>query len=267
MKNTVGCLFCLTLIFLGQYVQPPTIRAEVNESSRIRELLKAEPELILDVLRDHPLELVEILEQAVLTKREHDRRVQEQADMATLREPKISLDRPMRGNPDASITIVEYSDFLCPYCSTATATVKELMTRHEGSVRLIFKHLPLNPVSRELALAFEALALQDQEAAWALHDMLFERQGDVRMDFERIVSDFVQESGADAERFSEDRKRPEIAAMVEEDMEEARRFGFNGTPMFVINGIAVRGAVPLQEFQRIIDQAASSTRVPEAQSR
>ncbi len=266
MKNTIGCLFCLTLIVLGQYVHPPTLRAEVNESSRIRELLKAEPELILDVLRDHPLELVEILEQAVLAKREHDRRVQEQADLATLREPKISSDRPIRGNPDASITIVEYSDFLCPYCSTATATVKELMTGHEGSVRLIFKHLPLNPISRELALAFEALALQDQEAAWALHDMLFERQGDVRMDFERIVSDFVQESGADVERFSEDRKRPEIAAMVEEDMEEARRFGFNGTPMFVINGIAVRGAVPLQEFQRIIEQAASITRVPEVQS-
>lgn len=255
----------LGLLFFWGCAQSGAVRPEADVQAQARDLLKAEPELILGVLREHPLEFVGILEQAVLAKREHEQKVQEQADLATPRNPEISETRPMRGNSGAAITIVEYSDFLCPYCSTATATIKELMAENDGSVRLVFKHFPLNPVSRELALAFEALALQNQESAWRLHDLLFERQGEARADFERMLTEFVRDSGADGERFAADRKSPEVADLVDNDMEEARRFGFNGTPMFLINGIPVRGAVPLREFQRVMELARSKSAAPATQ--
>ncbi|HDQ41383.1 MAG TPA: disulfide bond formation protein DsbA [Desulfonatronum sp.] len=258
MKRVLLCFFILSVLWCS--VQSGNVGADADVHAQIREMLKAEPALILDVLRDHPLEFVEILEQAVLARQEHDRRKQEQADMATPRDPEIFPGRPMRGNPDAPVTIVEYSDFLCPYCSVAAATVKELMAKDDDSVRLVFKHLPLNPLSRELALAFEAAALQDPKAAWVLHDMLYERQKDVQKDYERVLNDFVQKSGVNQQRFFADRKNPELVALLEKDMEEARRFGFKGTPMFLINGIAVRGAVPLQEFERVIELVQSKFR-------
>ncbi len=224
--------------------------------SEIQALLKAHPELVLDVLRDNPAELVEILEQAVMAKREADQRRQEQADLAMVRNPEVSFKRPIRGNPDATVTIVEYSDFQCPYCSQATETVKRLMVLDQaGELRLVFKHLPLNPVSHELALAFEAAALQSHDTAWELHDRLFEQQGRLRGGAEAVLQEIVAELGLDPERFAEDRKRPELAELIQADMEEARKFGFSGTPMFLVNGMPLRGAVPLSEFQRVIELA------------
>lgn len=224
--------------------------------SEVRELLAAHPELVLDVLRDNPLDFLEILEQAVMAKREADQLRQEQADLAVERNPAVSLERPIRGNPEAALTIVEYSDFQCPYCSQATETVKRLMALDQaGELRLVFKHLPLNPVSHELALAYEAAALQSHEAAWKLHDRLFEEQDRLRGGAEAVLQEIVAELGIDPERFAEDRKRPELVELIQADMDEARKFGFSGTPMFLVNGIPLRGAVPLSEFQRVIELA------------
>lgn len=255
MKHGIMCLVLLGTFFFSGCVRTGTAQVEADLENRVRELLKAEPELILDVFRNHPVQFIEVLEQALLAKREHDRLEQEQADLAVRHSPLISADRPVRGNPDAPVTIVEYSDFLCPYCSSAAATIEDLMDRQEGEVRLVFKHLPLNPVSLELALAFEALALQDHAAAWKFHDAVFSRQGEARSDYETLIAQIVRETGVNPERFAADRRSPEVAALLEKDREEARRFGFNGTPMFMVNGIAVRGAVPLREFERVVELA------------
>ncbi|PTN37570.1 thioredoxin domain-containing protein [Desulfonatronum sp. SC1] len=252
--------FVPALAFVSCWLAPQAVDARDTAGSiapsEVRELLAAHPELVLDVLRDNPVELVEILEQAVMAKREADQRRQEQADLAMERNPEVSSDRPIRGNPDAAVTIVEYSDFLCPYCSQATETVKRLMALDQaGELRLMFKHLPLNPVSHELALAYEAAALQSHEAAWELHDRLFEQQGRLRGGAEALLQEIVAELGIDPERFTEDRKRPELVELIQADMDEARKFGFSGTPMFLVNGIPLRGAVPLSEFQRVIELA------------
>lgn len=259
MRHAPLGLVLFILFFLWGCTQPGVVRSNAEIHAQIREALRAEPELVLDVLRDYPMEFVAILEKAVLAKREHDLRQQEQADLAILREAKVDPRRPMRGKTDASVTIVTYSDFLCPYCSSAAATIEELMAGRAGQVRLVFKHLPLNPVSRELAKAFEALALQDPEAAWKLHDEIFSRQSEVRADHKRFLIDFVQKISLDPVRFAADRQSPAVAALVDEDMEEARRFGFSGTPMFLVNGIPVRGAVPLKEFHRVLEMTESKS--------
>ncbi|WP_052813294.1 DsbA family protein [Desulfonatronum thioautotrophicum] len=256
-------VFLFLVVALLGWVRPDTAHSDTSEQPEerlmLQELLSAHPDLILDVLRDHPLELIEILEQAVAIKREADQRRQEQADLAMDRHPAISLERPIRGNPDAPVTIVEYSDFLCPYCSQATETVKHLMAREQnGRLRLVFKHLPLNPISHELALAFEAVALQSHEAAWELHNRLFQQQGRLRGGGAEIVlQEIISGLDIDPEQFAADRRHPELAGVIQADMEEARRFGFSGTPMFLVNGIPLRGAVPMSEFQRVIELAMS----------
>lgn len=262
MINTLPRFFCIFALALVFCCWPAPQAVDAREaagavaSDELRELLAAHPELVLDVLRDNPVELMEILEQAVMAKREADQRRQEQADLAMERNPEISDQRPIRGNPEAALTIVEYSDFQCPYCSQATETVKRLMALDQaGELRLVFKHLPLNPVSQELALAYEAAALQSHEAAWELHDRLFEQQARLRGGAEAVLLEIVADLGLDPERFAEDRKRPELAGLIQADMEEARKFGFSGTPMFLVNGIPLRGAVPLAEFQRVIELA------------
>ncbi|TVQ97704.1 MAG: DsbA family protein [Desulfovibrionales bacterium] len=256
-------VFLLLFVALLCWVRPDIAHSgtsgQPEEPLILQELLRAHPDLVLDVLRDHPLELIEILEQAVAIKREADQRRQEQADLAMDRHPVISPDRPIRGNPDAPVTIVEYSDFLCPYCSQATETVKHLMAQdQDGRFRLVFKHLPLNPVSHELALAFEAVALQNHEAAWKLHGQLFQQQGRLRGGGAEIVlQEIIAGLDIDTEQFAVDRRRQELAGVIQADMEEARRFGFTGTPMFLVNGIPLRGAVPMSEFQRVIELAMS----------
>lgn len=257
-------LFLMALAILICWAQPGPAHSQADprdlSPADLRELLTAHPELVLDVLRENSLELLDILEQGVMAKRELERRKQEEADLATERNPQISEDRPIRGNPDAPITIVEYSDFLCPYCSQATATVKDLLAADEsGQLRLVFKHLPLNPVSQELALAYEAVARQSHEAAWRLHDLFFERQAQLRNDHEAVVNSIVADLGIDMQQFAADRADSATAEQIREDMEEARGFGFSGTPMFLINGIPVRGAVPIHEFQRIVDLAGAKS--------
>lgn len=251
MKSFFFLIVIGFMAFGGKGLQP--VMAGTDSRSDLRELLQAEPDLILDVLRDHPIELMEILEKALIAKREHDRLLQEQADLNARHDPRIFPDRPVRGNPDAPITIVEYSDFLCPFCSTAAGTIKELMESEGDAVRLVYKHHPLNPVSRELALSFEALALQDHEAAWQLHDALFARQAEVRADYEKVLADVVSQTGVDQGRFAADRSSQDVQDLLKKDLDEARRFGFSGAPMFLVNGVPLRGAVPLHEFQRVIE--------------
>lgn len=263
MNRILQGFFVLAIAALFGISQPGEAHSQTDVQaetrSHIQETLAAHPDLILDVLREHPVELVEILEQAIQAKRAADQQKQEEDDLARRREPEISANRPMRGNPAAEITIVEYSDFQCPYCSTAAANLKDLMSGPDGdNIRLVFKHLPLNPVSRDLAMAFEAVALQDAEAAWKLHDALFSDQQELRNGTEDVLNSVIGELDIDLERFARDRESEELAALIQQDMEEARKFGFSGTPMFLVNGIPVRGAVPVQEFERVIDLARTT---------
>ncbi len=93
--------------------------------------------------------------------------------------PRVDPQRIVRGNPKAPITIVEYTEFQCPYCAYGAKVVAEVMARYEGRVRLVVKHLPLpqlHPMAIAAARHFEAVALQDAGKAWAFYDTVFANQ-------------------------------------------------------------------------------------------
>jgi protein-disulfide isomerase len=173
---------------------------------------------------------------------------------------KIDLkERPMRGNPSATVTIVEYSDFQCPFCSRAYATVEdEVMKNYADKVRLVFKHfpLPMHPWAESGALASECVRQQKPEAFWKLYDFLFKSQQDITLEnLKEKAQGVVREAGLDVGAFDNCFDNKTALPAVTADMKEAEALGVNSTPTFFINGRKLEGAVPYANFQSTINQA------------
>ena len=126
------------------------------------------------------------------------------------------------------------------------------MARHPDSVRVLFKHFALDDLSREAALVYEALAMQNPKLAFAFHDALFAAQQEVSLAGEPAVLALAVKLGANVGKLKRDMKKPELAARIDADVAEARAFGIDGTPTFLINGVSVHGAAPLEEFEDVL---------------
>jgi protein-disulfide isomerase len=139
----------------------------------------------------------------------------------------------IRGADDATVTVVEYGDFQCPYCGQAEIAIRqELETDHD--VRYVWRHLPLTDVHAPAQLAAEASeAAAAQGAFWPMHDLLLTRQDNLTgLDLMR----YANEQGLDEKRFHDDVKRHVHAARVAQDVETADVSGVSGTPTFFVNG-------------------------------
>jgi protein-disulfide isomerase len=171
----------------------------------------------------------------------------------TLR-PVVEPDRIIRGPPDAPITIVEYTDFQCPYCAAGSRTLEDLMARYGGQLRLVLKHqpLPFHPMARPAAEYFEALAMQDPDRAWAFHDRVFSGQASLAGG-ESHLRKLAGELGGDMPRLDRDRVGPLVRARLAADLQEAQRFQFDGVPAYVVNGRVIEGAQPMQTFVDVIE--------------
>lgn len=143
-------------------------------------------------------------------------------------------DAPVRGAPMAPVTIVEFSDFECPYCGAAHPILKRLLREHEGQVKLAFVHYPLTEAHpHAMPAARAAVAAGNQGKFWEMHDLLFENQGALSdEDLER----YAERVGLDLERFRRDVRSEETRRRIEQDKELGRRLGVTGTPTFFVNG-------------------------------
>ena len=175
--------------------------------------------------------------------------------------PELESGRASLGPADAKVTIVEYSDFECPYCTKGYKTIKEVLQAYPNQVRVIFKHLPLDfhPKALPAAKYFEAIAKQGAEKAYKFHDLVFESQDKLREKGEVFLKEAAKKAGADMKKVEKDIASPEVAAQVSKDTAEAQKFGMSGTPGFLINGVSLRGAYPFSEFKSIIDRHLGTT--------
>ena len=224
----------------------------------VETVLRNHPELILEVLEKKQIELAALVERGTIAKQlkaERDRRL---AELQNPKTPDIDESRPIRGNLRAPVTIVEYSDFECPYCSAASSTVREVLTTHKGTVRFIYKHNPLSfhPMAEPAARYFEAIALQDHEQAWLFHDRVFAQQ-DLLAGGEEALKAVVASLEIDRERFKNDLSSETVKQRIAKDREEAERFGFDGTPAFLVNGVSLMGNRPLEDFEDLIQLSIS----------
>ena len=171
---------------------------------------------------------------------------------------KITLkDTPAKGPKDAKVTIVEYSDFQCPYCARAHDTVSNQVLKEYGDkVRLVYKNFPLafHKWAEAAAIAGECVYDQDEAAFWKLYDYYFANQKDMTPE---NVKDKTVEAVAgtkvNKDKFGECYDGKKTLDRVKSDMAEGQSVGVTGTPAFLINGRKISGAQPYQNYKAVID--------------
>ena len=208
----------------------------------------------LEEVRDQVAELMKSL-------REREVR---QAFVADLREridvdimldpPRLSADlsgAPFRGPEDAPVTIVEFSDFQCPFCRRVQPTLTKLQETYGDKLRWSFKDLPLVSIHPEAVKAAEAARCAgDQGKFWEYRAAMFESNEVNRGVFDRTA----EEIELDEEKFAECLDSDRYTEAVKTDLREAESMGLNGTPAFLINGVLLSGAQPYERFETVIER-------------
>ena len=171
------------------------------------------------------------------------------------KKPKLDPSRAVLGSRSAKIHIIEYSDFQCPYCKKGAEVLKEVKEKYKGKIMVQFKNLPLpfHPFAMPASKVFEAIALQDAKKAYAFHDAVFASQESLGQG-DAFLFETAKKVGANVEQVKKDMNSDKVKKRIEEDMEEAKSFGIQGTPGFLVMGVAVKGAYPKEEFFSIIEK-------------
>jgi protein-disulfide isomerase/predicted small secreted protein len=162
----------------------------------------------------------------------------------------VAAEGPSRGPEKAPITIVEFSDFECPYCARGEASIAEVMKAYEGKVRLVYRDYPLPFHGHAQKAAEAAHCAGDQGQYWKMHETLFANQQALApADLTRHAATI----GLDLEKFATCLESGAKAPLVEAGRQAGEAVGVNGTPAFFINGVRLSGAQPFAEFKAVID--------------
>ena len=157
-----------------------------------------------------------------------------------------------RGAKATKVTIVEFSDFQCPFCKRAEPTVKGLLDKYGKDVALVWMNqpLPFHDHAMDAASAFQAAARQSPDKAWKLHDKMYENNTALtRPDLEK----YAGEVGLDVGKLKKEMDDPKIKDEIADDQKVATQVGATGTPTFYINGHEIVGAQDASSFEKIID--------------
>jgi protein-disulfide isomerase len=159
---------------------------------------------------------------------------------------------PIRGAVDAPVTLVEFSDFHCPFCNRAQATLKQVLERYPGKVKLVYRDFPLDRLHPQARHAAEAArCAHDQGKFWEYHDVLYANTP--RADSEDLRR-YAKQVGLDVAKFEQCVSSGVHKGAVQRDIDEGSRLGVTGTPAFFINGRPMEGAQPLEAFVRLIEE-------------
>ena len=166
-------------------------------------------------------------------------------------------DGPVRGSADAPVTIVEFSDFQCPYCVRARPALKRVRDVYGDDVRFAFRHFPLAFHQQAQKAGEAASCAGDQDRFWEMHDRLWANSSKLRP---ADLKEHASALGLDTEVFTQCLDSGRYASLVEEDAREGARLGVSGTPAFFINGRPLVGAQPFEVFARVIDDELERAR-------
>ena len=169
-------------------------------------------------------------------------------DVSIINQPQ---NLPMKGDPNAIITIIEFSDYQCPFCSRVEPTLNQLLEDYPGKIRIAFAHhpLPFHPQAENAAKAAHAAFIQGK--FWEMHDKLFSNQKSLSDDF------YIQtagELGLNIEQFKADMASQDTADFIKKCTSDAEAADLKGTPSFLINGVKFVGAQPIDRFKKVIDE-------------
>lgn len=254
MKSILLLVSALSLSFLVACA--PTAK-------QIKEAVEKDPSIVFVAIEKAPDKFMEVVQKASQLAQQKQQE-NAGANEAKAREeefknplkPAIDDARPMFGNKGAKVTIVEYTDFECPYCSRGAQTIKQVLSQYPKDVRVLIKHLPLDfhPKALPAAKYFEALRMQSNDLALKFHDEMFTNQETMKSKGEDYMKSVAKKLGANMPQLSKNLSDEKIQQIIAADTEEAKKFGISGTPGFIINGVSLKGAYPAEEFKKIIDK-------------
>lgn len=163
---------------------------------------------------------------------------------------------PVMGEKDAPVTIVEFSDFQCPYCAKAAETVDQIKKDYGKKVKVVFKQFPLPFHSQAKQAASAALCAWEQkpEYFWKMHDELFDDQSKLGKE---DLTNTAKKIGVNEQKFTACLESGKYADMVNQDIEQGKELGVKSTPTFFVNGKLLQGAQPYEAFKEVIDEELS----------
>jgi protein-disulfide isomerase len=165
----------------------------------------------------------------------------------------VSADNdPFIGPATAPVTIIEFSDFQCPYCRRVQPTLKRLLQEYEGKIKLVFRDFPLHKIHPQAQKAAEAAqCAADQQQFWPYHDKLF---ANTRLQIEDLKQ-FAQELSLNLERFNTCLDAGKYAREVAQDVRDGANAGVDSTPSFFVNGQPINGAASYERFKEVVEAA------------
>jgi protein-disulfide isomerase len=244
-----------TLIAFGALI---IISGCATSEQRVREVIKKNPSIVFETIEENPEKFIDVVNRAAQNAQQRryeaqaaQAKVLQENDLKNPKSPALDPQHRLNGSTTSQIVVVEYADFQCPACRMAYESLREFQRRNPGQVQFYYKHMPLDfhKMALPAALYFEAIRRQSTQKAFRFYEYLFENQ--------RQLSDaaFLQKAaarvGADLKRLEADMKSNAVRKVVSQDMAEFRDFGFTGTPVIIINGVALHGAQPVEELERI----------------
>ena len=159
---------------------------------------------------------------------------------------------PVRGPVDAPVTIVEFSDFHCPFCRRVQPVLDQLRTKYGSKIKLVYRELPLDSLHPQARVVSEAAACANEQGKfWEFHDIVFKNNPDASP---ATLDRFAKEAGVDVTAFAACRGAGKHKAAILASNQEGTKLGITGTPTFFINGRMLVGALPIAEFTRVIDE-------------
>jgi protein-disulfide isomerase len=228
----------------------------------LKKMLAENPDILTEAIEKNPAAILESLNKAVRNAQEGEEKKREVEEKKQLEDsfnnplaPVIRADESFRGNKDGVITLVEYSDFQCPYCSRGYKTVMSLLEKYKDKIRFVYKHLPLSfhPQAMIASQYYEAIRLQSAEKAFKFHDKIYDEQKKLD-NGEAFLKDIAKSVGADMAKLAKDVNSEAVIKRIKDDEAEAGKYGFQGTPGFILNGIPVKGAYPVEHFVGLVDE-------------
>ena len=176
-------------------------------------------------------------------------------DFGELTSVEVQIEgRPFRGPDNAPVTVVEFTDYECPFCARHfQVTYPGLLSEYEGTLKYVIRNFPLSSIHPQAQRAAEAAeCAEEQGRFWEYHDLLFQRAPALAIE---NLTAYAAEVGLDTERFEDCLESGHKADVVAEDLEDGLSYGVTGTPSFFINGRRVVGALPMDGFESYINAA------------
>ena len=161
-----------------------------------------------------------------------------------------AADDPMKGPKNAPVTIIEFTDFQCPFCKRSQDTIKQIEATYGDKVKLVERQYPLPFHNRAKPSAEAALCAKDQDKFWEMHDKLFPSQWLENSD----IQGSAKVMGLNEKKFDNCLTDHKYASRIEADIADGQRYGVRGTPHFFINGRPISGAQPFEGFKSAIDE-------------